>query len=211
MLASPRPEPAGRLTDSQREVVAANMGLVFGFVLGRERFRRDEDDLIQEGAKGLMEAVRTHEGEADVPFGPYAKLRIKRFIHKYLAENKPIRVPLSSFKGNARAWKTVAAQLQTQSFEAIREHQGTGEGIEPADGRADEIDVQEKREAIEAAIGVLPDHMKAQIRGVYLDETGLRAYARETGRDYRHMIRRRDHAFESMRRHLEAQGWTIED
>lgn len=206
-----RAEPAGRLTDSQREAVAENMGLVFSFVVGQERFRRDKDDLIQEGAKGLMEAVRTHGEQSEIPFGPYAKLRIKRFIHKYLAENRPIRVSLSSFKGRTVAWKVVAASLRTQSFEATREDQGSGEGIEPADVRPNAIEVREKCEAIEAAIGVLPDHMKTQIRGIYLDEIGLRAYARETGRDYRHMIRRRDHAFESMRRHLEAQGWTIED
>lgn len=202
---------AGRIDDSHHEAVVKNLGLVFAYVIGRPKFERDKDDLIQEGTKGLMEAVRTYDRDGGMPFGVYAIPRIKRYIHKYLAENRSIKVPLSSFKGRTTAWKAVAAALRVQSFEAVRERQGTGEGIEPADERADEAEVREKREAIDRALSELPDRLREQISCIYLDETGLRAYARDAGCDYRHLLRRRDKAFEAMRVSLEAQGWTIED
>ena len=79
-----------RLTQSQQELVARHLGLVYLHVkrqLRRLPFdmrKREREDLVQEGMMGLTCAASRYEAERCGPFAPYALAHIHGGICRYL-------------------------------------------------------------------------------------------------------------------------------
>ena len=79
-----------RLTERQRRQVADNLGLVTvhlrRHVRGRDQPTRDREreDLFQEGCLGLIQAAKSFQPLADIPFAAYALPRIHTAVSKAL-------------------------------------------------------------------------------------------------------------------------------
>ena len=73
----------------------------------------DIEDLLQEGFRGLHEAVRHYDQETGIPFVNYAALWIRKAIGRYVKRNATVRIP--EHAGNqVRAYKRMISQWESK-------------------------------------------------------------------------------------------------
>lgn len=94
-------EPPVPLTRRQRELVAANMGLVgvhlrrYVSNLGTPRRDREWEDLFQEGCLGLIQAALRHDVQSGIPFAAFAFPRIHNAVSRAIARRfSTVQIPL---------------------------------------------------------------------------------------------------------------------
>jgi RNA polymerase primary sigma factor len=101
---SERPEMVGQrrlLRAAQRgdpgareRVVVAHLGLIRGLASRYRGFGLPVEDLVQEGAFGLLDAIDHYDRSRGVPFESYARLRVRRAIRNALTDQaRLIRLP----------------------------------------------------------------------------------------------------------------------
>lgn len=86
-----------RLNEDQKEIVMKNMGLVRKVINDRFRvYKEYYDDMLQEGAIGLIKAVSRHDSSKGAQLSTFAYLCIKNEIQKFVSERTDtIKVPVS--------------------------------------------------------------------------------------------------------------------
>jgi RNA polymerase sigma factor (sigma-70 family) len=146
------------LTEEQRELVAANTGLLF-LVVGRMANCPDgpnRDELFSAGCEGLIKAVMTYKPELGFAFSTYACRWISLFVK---AERAPRRHPM--------------AQLD----EDIDVHDGSASPVESLAWVEEKLS---RLEAVRAAAGRLPEKQRRVILGT-LDGLSMRDIAAQMG------------------------------
>lgn len=121
-----------RLTDEQRAVVEANVGLVYGFVHRRYGGKHPKyDDLIQAGVLGLMRAAQKYD-PAKAKFSTYANFWIRNLVARYLDEDTTIRVPHHVVcDARARRGKFVE---EAEAARRVEKFDAGGDGFHPVGG-----------------------------------------------------------------------------
>lgn len=94
-------EPPERLTPSQRDLVANNVGLVGVHLrryvpnLAAPRRDREWEDLFQEGCLGLIQAALRHDPQSGIAFAAFALPRIHNAVSRAIARRfSTVHVPL---------------------------------------------------------------------------------------------------------------------
>lgn len=130
--------------NKMERLVRKNMGLVFDCLKIFKGQYRDLDDLVQEGAIALMDAINTFDASKGFKFSTYAEACIIRAMAKYIAKNaRNVRIPQYIYEDYAKIHK-----FQT---EYITEY-----GCEPTyEEISDALEISEK--AVARAIGILSD------------------------------------------------------
>ena len=79
---------------AEQRLVARHLGLVRAVAARYRGFGLADDDLVQEGALGLLEAIVRYDRSRNVPFEAYARFRVRRAILNALTDRaRLIRVP----------------------------------------------------------------------------------------------------------------------
>jgi len=135
-----------RLTDEQRAMVEANVGLVYGFVLRRYgREHPKHDDLVQAGVFGLMRAAQKYD-PAKAKFSTYANYWIRQATQRYINEDTLIRVPSHAAEDARRGRGKHLKQIET-AHGATR-FDATNDAFHPAvvDDAARAVEAADERE-----------------------------------------------------------------
>jgi RNA polymerase primary sigma factor len=78
---------------AKEEMVARNLGLVWSIAARYRGCGVPFDDLLQEGAVGLVRAVDRFDHRRRLKFSTYAVWWIRRSLHNALSDARPIRIP----------------------------------------------------------------------------------------------------------------------
>lgn len=174
--------PTIPLTESQQEMVQANMGLVIAYVRSRRHLRRHENDYEQVGMLGLIRAVQRFRPEMQCTIATYSYKWIRREINLYMQKNRTIKPPIDMQwkKGKASLWSTIAAQTRARSLDAIRN--SDGDYYDPADARSSQAQAMaDAAESIGHAMRLLPKAEREVIEAVDMQGREMLSVATERG------------------------------
>lgn len=156
---------AAELTEAQREMTVANLGLVYSTAKAMRHVRLT-DDAIQAGMIGLMRATQLYDPSRGVRFSTYATYWIRQAISIHAADDVTIRVPRPTREGRCAPHLAEAAarvahvETIARRGDLLRWNEPT---IAPADP-AESMDLATEMEQLDLAIDALPDGERAVMR-----------------------------------------------
>lgn len=173
--------------DARNELVVRNMPLVLHL---SRRHTPIDDDLVQEGMAGLVEAASRFDPDLGFRFSTYAERWIKQGFQTWYERRKLVAVPrwLGSPVNRKRLTDQGRQSVRECLVAAAAASEVSGlsvvvaERIEAADGRPDEeAEAADELDAIRAALaGLAPDRRHA-VEQYYLGHRTYRDIAAELG------------------------------
>lgn len=173
------------LTEAQRRMAEDAIGVAVAYVAKMRIPRRERDDCIQVGHLAVAMAARRYDAGIGVDFGTFAYQRVRRAVADYLADLRPIHVPIynrrSIYRSKAGYVAEARAKIAAARFESIASPNGYEDSDFPSrELRPDEE--AERREAVAAvrdAIRRLPALHRATIEECDVKERRIIDFAAE--------------------------------
>ncbi len=148
-----------RTRRGRRDLVVNNLRLVGALAKRYRGLGLPIEDLIQEGAVGLMNAARKFDPRRGTRFSTYAHYWIRQAILRALRLNRLIHVPEGALLAGERGPKVNSLDAYAEDLEpADRPHPNAPAGL---------------RDDLEAAIDLLPVRLRLVLEARFLTPPGL--------------------------------------
>lgn len=186
------------------------VGYLVNEVLTRLPAHVERDDLVSAGLVALVQAARAYQPETGVPFGAYARTRVRgavldelrcadwapRGVRSRLRAVARAEEALTAQLGRAPEMGEVAAVLGTSTAEVVSARADLVRSVQSLDAYDGLLEDQlrdpgstpednllhtERLEVLRAAVECLPDRLRTVITGIFLEDRPLADIAKDLG------------------------------